>query len=264
MNTDSFSKLAFTWKMAGNFTSFFNLLANAKKFKHKRKNGSIDLNNTNYETYLVNQTNGKFQIKMRTYRGDVSIFNEIFWKKSYFIPNDYVQKPKVIIDLGAHIGFASIFYTLNYPEAKIYSIEASKQNVQLLEFNTKSFPNITPLNKAVYTEDGYISFDESGLSYNNKISDKGEQIEAISVNSLLELYGIQKIDLIKIDIEGSEKDILQKNTEWLEKTDVIIIELHKPYTEKDLEKDLAPYNFRVILPSQENQLKNIVAIKDLT
>lgn len=262
MTLNSFSKILFTFQISANWDTFYRLLINAKKYKHYRKSNKKSLENQSFENYRLKGTKGSYKVRLRTFKGDISIFNEIFWQKSYFIPNEFLNQPKVIVDLGGHVGFTSIYFSTRYPNAKFYSVEASKQNFNILKFNVQSFKNILPSNKAIYTDDGFISFDESGLSYNNKIGESGEQMEAISVNSLLNLYGIEKVDLMKIDIEGAEKDILQKNTEWLEKTNAIIIELHKPYSIEDLKRDLNPFHFKIILPSKENGLKNILAIKE--
>lgn len=263
MTLDSFSKILFTSKISGNWDSFYRLLRNAKKYKHHKKTGEINLEDQSFENYNLKGAKGSYDARLRTFKGDISIFNEIFWQNSYFVPKGFLKEPAVIVDLGGHVGFTSIYFSTRYPNAKIYTVEASKQNFSILEFNVKSFEKIVPLKKAVYTDDGFISFDESGLSYNHKIDEGGDQIEAISVNSLLNSYGIEKVDLMKIDIEGAEKDILQKNTEWLEKTNAIIIELHKPYSVEDLKRDLEPFHFKIVLPSKENGLKNILAIKDL-
>ena len=262
MTLATFSKILFTSKISDNWDTFYRLLINAKKYKQYRKSDKKSIENQNFEKYKLKGTKGSYEARLRTYKGDISIFNEIFWQKSYFIPNEFLKDPAVIVDLGGHVGFTSIFFSAHYPNAKVYSVEASKQNFSVLEFNVQSFKNIVAINKAVYTDDGFISFDESGLSYNNKIGEGGEQMEAVSVNSLLSSHGIEKVDLMKIDIEGSEKDILQKNTEWLEKTNAIIIELHKPYSIEDLKRDLSPFHFKIITPSNETGLKNILAIKE--
>ncbi len=261
MHLPSASKLIFTAKKAGNTDSFFRLLFNSKRYKHKKKQGKITVADFMPETYQIKTAKGKSEFKMRTFKGDISIFNEIFWKKSYHIPKELVSQPKIIVDLGAHIGFTSLYFSEQFPDAQIFAVEASRQNFGLLEFNLRNFPNITPIHGAAYVRDGFILFDESGLSYNNKISDQGDQVPALSVNSLLEKYGISKVDLMKIDIEGSEELILKENTEWLEKTQAIVIELHQPYDLNQLKNDLEKFGFEILKPSAENGLKNIVAVK---
>lgn len=261
MRLPSASKLIFTAQKTGNLDGFFRLLINSKRYKHKKRKGKITTADLGAESYQLKISNQVHTIKMRTFKGDISIFNEIFWKKSYEIPHNWVAEPKVILDLGAHIGFTSLYFAERYPEAKIFALEASKQNFNLLENNVRNFKNITAIHGAAYTQDGFILFDESGLSFNNKISDKGDQVKAISINSLVENHGINQVDLMKIDIEGAEELLLKENTTWLEKTSVIVIELHPPYETKDLKIDLEKFGFEIILPNAENGLKNILAIK---
>src|SRR5690606_24120311 len=114
-----------------------------------------------------------------------------------------VQSPETIVDLGAHVGFASIFYATEFPSAKIYSVEASRENFKYLKRNTEQFENIIALNNAIYPVDGEVLFDESGFSYNTKIGEAGQPISSISMKTLMENYGIEKINLLKIDIEGA-------------------------------------------------------------
>lgn len=241
--------------------TFYRLLFNSKKFSHFQKH-NFSKKEISIPKYNLRISDKEFDIRMRTYSGDISIFYELFWKDMYSIPDEFIKPPKIIIDLGAHVGFASIYYALKYKEAKIYSIEASKENFKLLKTNTSSFQNITVLNNAVYFKDGEVLFDESGLSYNTKISDKGEVVKSVSIPALMQEYGIKNIDLLKIDIEGAEKELLEKNNNWLECVNHIIIELHKPYDLNALKNDLEPYGFKIVIPNNQNGLKNIFAIRN--
>ena len=49
---------------------------------------------------------------------------------------------------------------------------------------------------------------------------------------------IKRIDLLKMDIEGAEKEVLNDASEWMSKVDMMVIELHGDYTETDLRKDI--------------------------
>lgn len=244
--------------------SFFKLLINSKRYSSKFKKGIFDKNNTEKHIYKFRFLKKNSDILMRTFSGDIDIFYEVFWKKAYFIPQKLIFKPKIIVDLGAHIGFTSIYFKTMYPNSKIYSLEASKKNFELLVFNTQNFKNIETINKAVYSKDGFINFNEDeNLSYNTKITEKGSPVECISVLTLMEQNKIDKIDLLKIDIEGAESEILKVNNSWLNKVENIIIELHRPYGIKELEKDVSPFGFKVIAADDTNQLKNIFLQKTL-
>lgn len=255
------SKIFLALEISRNFKTFLNLIINSKKYSGKFKKNIIDAGNLSSENYQMKISQKKMDILMRTYKGDIGIFYEIFWKKVYAIPTHFVQNPLTIIDLGGHVGFTSIYYSIQYPNAKIFSVEASSENFNILQSNVRQFENIIPINKAIYPIDGEVLFDESGYSYNTKISNVGKPIESVSVITLMETYGLNNIDLIKIDIEGAESELLKTNTEWLYKTDNIIIELHSPYSLSDLEKDLEPYGFKITDPTTENNLQNIFATK---
>ena len=199
---------------------------------------------------------------MRTFQGDIDIFYEIFWSRMYEVSEKYLSNPKIIVDLGAHIGFTSIYYGLNYPKAKIFSLEASKKNYSILAFNVKHFTNIKIFYKAVYTEDGVINFEDDGiLSYNTKINKNGTPVGCISMNTFMEQNGIEKIDLLKTDIEGAESQIFKKENNWLSRVENIIIEIHTPYTVENLKEDLEPFGFEINIPNKENNMKNIFCQK---
>jgi len=52
-------------------------------------------------------------------------------------------------------------------------------------------------------------------------------VKALTVNDLLDNYGLERIDILKIDIEGAEKEVFSNSSSWLGKVDAIIIELHE-------------------------------------
>lgn len=222
--------------------SFFHFLVNSKRYSSLYKSGRLDSSRKDEVVYKVLFKDNKSDVALRTYKGDIDIFYEVFWKNNYKIKN--ILQPKVIIDLGAHIGLASLFYASEYADAKVFSVEASKDNYRLLEFNSKKFANITPINAAINFCDGDVKFKVDDLAYNFKIDDEGEIIKGISVDTLMNQFGLSKIDLLKIDIEGAERQLLSINNSWLNLVDNIIIELHNPYTLDDLLADVTPFGFK--------------------
>lgn len=162
------SKLQLGYAISRNLSTFIKLMINSKRFSSTIKNGQLLKNNEiiNYQFVFKN----KFvDFKIRTFTGDIDIFYEIFWDKEYTFPQNFLDKdPEVIIDLGAHIGFTSIFLALKYPNAKIISLEPSKENFELLEYNTKSFKNVICINEAINDEDGCVYFGTDAYSYNQK------------------------------------------------------------------------------------------------
>lgn len=264
MISNYISKIKLAFEVSNNFPTMFRLLLNSKKFNHAYNNKLIQSGNKNTFTqqYDFKFNNNKHKISMRTFAGDIGIFYEIFWNKSYSIPTHLGNNYKTIVDLGSHIGLSSIYFSTQYPNARIVCVEASDKNFQLLSNNVRQFQNINPIHAAAYPSDGTVVFENSNLSYNSKLSDIGTEIRALSMPTLMEEHNITKIDLMKIDIEGAETMLLSENCEWLNNVDNIIIEIHDEYSIDHLKSDLHKYGFKVFEPSANNQLKNIFASKN--
>lgn len=254
------SKILFNKNISENIKTFFAFTVNSKRYSSKFKKKSLDFSNNEIFVYNFKQGNKKFDVYLRTFKGDIDIFYEIFWKETYKEHLNHLSKdPEVIVDLGAHIGMTSIYLSLKYPNAKIYSIEASQENFEILKTNTKSFTNIVCLNAAAHFEDGTLNFGGDELSYNQKISEKGILTKALSIRSIMNTYNIQKIDLLKIDIEGAEVDLLGINNSWLKSAENMVIEIHPPYDTKRLNADIEPYGFSI-----KSHLKDVLFANKLS
>lgn len=240
------SKLIFTAKISHSVKSWISFIVNSKRYSSRLEKNNLDLKNNETFVYHLKMGKIKTDLYLRTFKGDIGVFYEVFWEKTYAKHLSLMKKnPKVIIDLGAHIGITSIYLSAKYPNAKIYAVEASAENFEVLKNNTKSFKNIVCINAAAYFEDGFVNFSDNELSYNQKISETGVSTKAISIESLKNNFGIDKVDLMKIDIEGGEINLLSKENTWLSSVENIIIEIHHPYTSSDLSKDLKPFGFTI-------------------
>ena len=194
----------------------------------------------------------KHRIFLRKGTSDVATFSQMFAKREYDkIPIKFF--PKTIIDLGANVGLAAIFFANKYPESKIISVEPEGSNYKMLVKNCRNYKNITTLNKAISNEDNVtVQVEDNGYGkwgfMTKKIDSSNENgIKTISIDSLIKQNTISIIDILKIDIEGAEKELFESNYEsWVPKTRCIIIELHdrmKSGCSKSFFKCISKYNF---------------------
>jgi len=175
-----------------------------------------------------------YPFSLRSGTSDISIFHQIFANREYDFNLYFV--PKIIIDAGANIGLASIFYANKYPNSKIISIEPERSNYNLLKKNTQKYSNIISLNNALSNlSNENLSIIDKGFGYwgfmtepeANGIKSKIPSVKSVSIDEIMSKYGYEIIDIVKIDIEGYEKEVFEKNSEnWLPKTRCLIIELH--------------------------------------
>lgn len=146
----------------------------------------------------------------------------------------FERTPKIIVDAGANIGLASVQFAMKYPEATIYSIEPEDENFEMLKKNTETYSNIKPIQAALMNYDGsgtVLDIGEGDLAYQigTDMAEGIQSVKCVSITSLCEKNSISQIDLLKIDIEGAEKEIFSGDCSWLDSVSVLIIELHERY-----------------------------------
>jgi len=167
---------------------------------------------------------------LRTDSSDGDLYRVLIEELEYAYV-EFETAPKIIIDAGANIGLSSVYFATQYPSARIFAIEPEKDNFELLRKNTERFQNITPICAALMQKEGQgVIFDtgDGSLAYQVKeVHDQLGEVSCITIPSLCAEHSISKIDLLKIDIEGAEKEIFSDNCDWLSIVDVLIIELHE-------------------------------------
>lgn len=196
-------------------------------------------------------------IFLRRDTSDISVFYQIFCEKDYDlrVPFD----PEVIIDLGANIGLTSIFYKNRYPNSTIISVEPEKSNYEMVVQNTKQYPNMHCLNNGIWNRTTNLEIVNLGIGNWGFVTkevdyENNNTISAISIDDIMKRFNIETIDILKVDVEGSEKELFQNNFEnWLPKTKMIIVELHDDIREgasKSFFNAISQYNFSVRIKSQ--------------
>jgi FkbM family methyltransferase len=161
---------------------------------------------------------------------DFLVLYDLLGKKRCDYP--FQTPPNLIIDAGAHVGFATMFYANRWPDAQIIALEPEPSNCRLLRMNCQSYPNVTIVQGALWHERTRLRIlNPSAQSWAFRVGESPEQnkhpVEAYSVSDLLNLSGQSRISLLKIDIEGAELDVFANNPRpWLDKVDAILIELH--------------------------------------
>lgn len=126
-------------------------------------------------------------------------------------------EPREIIDLGANLGEITLYFSKHCPDARILAVEPSSENAAILRLNLASqlfdTGNVTVLNEAVSDKPGEVEI-SIGLGTQNSIVFAGtraakrvkqtERVKSDTLSSVLDRFGFQSVDFLKIDIEGAE------------------------------------------------------------
>jgi len=143
---------------------------------------------------------------------------------------------RFVIDAGGYIGTAAIMLAKAFPEARIVSLEPSRENFGVLCRNVAGYPNIFPLNKALGPAEGWFALmnrgtGEWGFSLVREPADCPsprllETVDVVTIPALMQQFGAGGIDLLKLDIEGAELALMADKPSWVDTTQVIFAELH--------------------------------------
>jgi FkbM family methyltransferase len=145
-------------------------------------------------------------------------------------PLDLPLRPKVIVDAGAYVGYSALRFRLEFPDAFIVALEPEANNIAQFKKNCGSERNIVLEEKALWSTNARLrirSLDASQNGFEVEEDPHGD-IPAVSVRDLLIKYKLPGIDLLKVDVEGSEKIIFghEGAAVWLPCVEMILIETH--------------------------------------
>ncbi len=171
-------------------------------------------------------------IILRPLSSDVAVLKQIFVQGEYDITFDF--EPNAILDGGANCGLSTVFFANRYPRSKIVAVEPDTNNFELLIRNVDGIPNIVPVNAAIWSEDSYateVSGTQDTWSFQFREAPRGTSggVTALSIHTLAAQTQLDNFDIVKLDIEGAEKALLESNYSWLSSAKVLIIEVHERY-----------------------------------
>lgn len=152
-------------------------------------------------------------VPLRLRTQDIFILNEIAVGAPYCPNWPDLEPPKVIIDLGAHIGLATLQFKAYFPNASVHCYEPDRDNFQLLMANTNHLDRVVVHQEAVGARSGEEMFYMRPLRRSGSSLIPSQETEnaygvRACVRSLDDILGdIGGADLIKFDIEGSEYDV---------------------------------------------------------
>lgn len=142
----------------------------------------------------------------------------------------------LIIDAGGYIGTAAIVFARAYPDARVLSLEPSRENFALLQRNVRPFPNIVPINSAVVARSRTLQLKDRGTGAwgfsvveaprDNADAAPMHSVQGVTLDELIFDQGARGVDILKLDIEGGEKEVFDYAGYWSHHTTILVAELH--------------------------------------
>ncbi len=165
---------------------------------------------------------------------DANVVWEVILGREYDTPGPWPYR--TIVDLGANVGVFAAYamarargqigrYVGVEPDADSFAV--LEKQVHALEMGERA----CLIRAACSDRDGTVRFDSSLPAYGRRISDEGGTlVECLTVGNILDRAGLRSCDLLKIDVEGAERQILADIAGWSPRVRAIVCELHDGLT----------------------------------
>jgi FkbM family methyltransferase len=169
-------------------------------------------------------------VTIRNGMTDLRCLQKVFVDEEYRLP--FELRPRLIVDAGANIGMATIYFSHHYPDAQIVAIEPETANFELLRRNCVGLPNVILIQGALWPENRKLAIkNPTADSWTFRVAEcnaeSATSVDAITIADVLERAGASHIDLLKIDIEGAELPLFSTGAKhWIDQVGTIAIELH--------------------------------------
>jgi FkbM family methyltransferase len=170
-------------------------------------------------------------VAVRNGTTDLRCLEQVFIYGEYESP--FELAPRLVVDAGANVGMATLYYSHQYPDAKIVAIEPEPSNFKMLQRNCAGLANVTLIQGALWPKNCELEIDDLTVdAWSFRVSARpsgpnGESVMAITIQDILKRFHLDRIDLLKLDIEGAEFQLFSDGAEqWIDQIGAIAIELH--------------------------------------
>jgi FkbM family methyltransferase len=176
---------------------------------------------------------------------DLDVFAQVFGDLEYksvvdnFKANFKTNQSLRIIDAGSNIGLTTLYFSRFFADAEFICIEPNVSNLDVLTFNldANSIANTHKIRAGVWSKNTNLNIisDFRGhydWSYRVVEAENETDLKAFSIPYLVEKFNWDSIDILKMDIEGSEKEVFTNpasDISFLAITKCIAIEIHDEF-----------------------------------
>jgi FkbM family methyltransferase len=182
-------------------------------------------------TFRVRFNRAEFDVSFRNNFADVFVLYEAFVSCDYALVAQGTKVPRVIFDVGANLGFVSLYFKALFPQARIYCFEPDPENLAILKRNIGQFSDVSCMQQGIGAQQETRSFFRSRVFHmRNSLVQSSPDDEEIHIDLVSLSYALQQVkeahvDIMKMDVEGAEREIVPAFQEW-QRIGTIVGELH--------------------------------------
>jgi FkbM family methyltransferase len=176
-----------------------------------------------------------FPIWVRSSSSDLDVVSQVFLEEQYACLDNRIDVG-LVIDCGANVGYSATYFLSRFADCHVVAIEPDAGNYVMLRRNLAPYERrVTMVHGGVWSRAARLSMAadryRDGREWSRQVrvceAEDDHDVEGIGIADVLKESGYDRISILKVDVEGAEAVIFADNYEsWIEKVDVIAIELH--------------------------------------
>lgn len=185
------------------------------------------------------KTSAENRVFIRPGQSDFSTLRQVFRDQEYRLNDDIAARVDreyericangrvpIIVDAGANIGAASIWFRARFPKAAVIAIEPDPGNAAMARKNVAGMDNVSVMEAAVGSSAGFVSLVPAEHAWAVQTERADEGCDIVTIDQAVATVPSGKLLIAKIDIEGFEGDLFENNLRWMDDVSVVYIEPH--------------------------------------
>jgi FkbM family methyltransferase len=166
-----------------------------------------------YKIYF--QPNYRIRDERCLLEGVTQVLTETFLFPEFFTPEVCVKKGDTVLDLGAYLGTATLLFSRSVGEnGEIYAFEPVTHNIVWINMEKNNIGNVEVVPKAITHEVGRVEIEMSSYCLDSTIAKRKntknhytdkKMVDTTSLDAFVDSKGLERLDFIKMDIEGAEE-----------------------------------------------------------
>lgn len=174
---------------------------------------------------VVTPKGDRSRLRIRGNTSDATVFRHVLINEKYPVLPE-ADAVDLIIDAGAYVGYTAAFFVRQYPRAHVVAIEPEPSNFEILSFNTRDLPRIDLVNKALWDSETRVGFlDPRSEKWAGQVGPDApaQDISTVTIEDILARHPECRHVLLKMDIEGAERQEFRGANRWLPRIDVLFV-----------------------------------------
>jgi FkbM family methyltransferase len=198
----------------------------------------LQLTKVTQRSRLVARAQSKFvrhSLLFRPRTSDLQVLHQVLVERQYSCFDDLADVG-LVLDLGANVGYSSAYFLSRHPDCFVIAVEPDGDNFAILENNLMPYAGrYRAVRGAVWPEPTTLYFDaqtaHAGEEWGRRVGRDAPgataPVDGIDIDSLVAMTDYESISILKMDVEGAEREIFARNfSNWLDRTENIAVEIH--------------------------------------